>query len=76
MMGMTKLGIGSNGAILTVSSNIPAWTNVVPAAHGGTGLSSAGAAGNVLTSDGTNWVSSPLNLLSQLHAYSLAYTGI
>ena len=73
---LTKLGIGSNGAILTVSSNIPAWTNVVPAAHGGTGLSSAGAAGNVLTSDGTNWVSSPLNLLSQLHAYSLAYTGI
>jgi hypothetical protein len=73
---LSKLAIGTNGAILTISSNIPTWTNVVPAAHGGTGLSSVGTAGNVLTSDGTNWVSSPTNLLSNLHAYSLAYTGI
>jgi hypothetical protein len=29
----------------------------VPASKGGTGLTSAGAAGNVLTSDGTNWTS-------------------
>jgi hypothetical protein len=27
--------------------------------YGGTGLTSAGASGNVLTSDGTDWVSSP-----------------
>ena len=73
---LSKLAIGANGAILTVSSNVPAWVNVLPATHGGTGLSSAGTAGNVLTSDGTTWTSAPLNLLSQLHAYSLAYTGI
>ena len=30
---------------------------VIPAASGGTGLSSVGTAGNVLTSDGTGWVS-------------------
>lgn len=34
-------------------------TGVLAAANGGTGLSSPGANGNVLTSDGTNWVSSP-----------------
>jgi hypothetical protein len=32
--------------------------DVIAAANGGTGLSSSGASGNVLTSDGTNWVSS------------------
>jgi hypothetical protein len=30
----------------------------LPAANGGTGLTSAGTAGNVLTSNGTAWVSS------------------
>jgi hypothetical protein len=33
-------------------------TGVLPAANGGTGLSSAGTAGNVLTSTGSAWVSS------------------
>lgn len=32
-------------------------TGVLPRANGGTGLSVAGTAGNVLTSDGNNWVS-------------------
>lgn len=32
---------------------------VLPMAKGGTGLSSPGATGNVLTSDGINWVSAP-----------------
>lgn len=31
----------------------------LPATNGGTGLSLPGTAGNVLTSDGTGWVSSP-----------------
>lgn len=31
--------------------------DVVPVANGGTGLTSPGASGNVLTSDGTGWVS-------------------
>jgi hypothetical protein len=34
-------------------------TGVLPAANGGTGLSSPSTAGNVLTSTGTAWVSSP-----------------
>lgn len=33
-------------------------SGVLPAANGGTGLSSPGANGNVLVSDGTNWTSS------------------
>lgn len=39
--------------------NGTAWSNadVVPATSGGTGLTSSGAAGNILTSDGTGWVS-------------------
>lgn len=32
---------------------------VLPRVNGGTGLSVAGTIGNVLTSDGTNWISSP-----------------
>lgn len=34
--------------------------NVTPAANGGTGLTSSGANGNVLTSNGTTWTSAPL----------------
>ena len=34
-------------------------TGIVSALHGGTGLSSPGSSGNVLTSNGTAWVSSP-----------------
>ena len=33
--------------------------NIVDVEHGGTGVTSAGIVGNVLTSDGTNWISSP-----------------
>jgi len=40
------------------SSIVPAVAATLPAVSGGTGLSSVGATGNVLTSDGTNWVSS------------------
>lgn len=35
---------------------------ILPTALGGTGLDSAGDEGNILTSDGENWVSSPLAL--------------
>lgn len=34
-------------------------TGVLPTANGGTGLSSPGTSGNVLTSNGSAWVSSP-----------------
>lgn len=39
--------------------NVSTATGTLPANKGGTGLTSAGAAGNVLTSDGDGWVSSP-----------------
>jgi hypothetical protein len=35
-------------------------SGILPRANGGTGLSASGSLGNVLTSDGTNWISSPL----------------
>lgn len=35
-------------------------TGVVPAANGGTGVNAAGAAGNLLRSNGTAWTSAPL----------------
>lgn len=49
---------GSSNTITNVSltSGI---TGTLPAANGGTGLTSPGANGNVLTSNGTAWVSSP-----------------
>ena len=34
-------------------------TGTLPIANGGTGISAAGTSGNVLTSDGTNWASTP-----------------
>ncbi len=51
---------GTTGWTLgTISSGI--WSGTaISAAKGGTGLTSPGASGNVLTSDGTNWVSSAL----------------
>jgi hypothetical protein len=43
-------------------------TGVLPPANGGTGLSLPGTNGNVLTSDGTNWVSSPIPSTSGITA--------
>jgi hypothetical protein len=49
---------GSGSSITGINaSNISSGTLGVP--HGGTGLASAGTAGNVLTSTGTGWVSAP-----------------
>lgn len=39
--------------------NVSTASGTLPADNGGTGLTSAGTTGNVLTSDGTGWVSSP-----------------
>lgn len=74
---LSKLSIGATGAILTVSSNRPAWINTLPANHGGTGITSPGDSGNVLTSNGDGtWRSATPIGLADVHAYSLAYTGI
>jgi len=46
--------IVSNPVVLTTDVS-----GILPAANGGTGLSSPGTSGNVLASNGTAWVSSP-----------------
>ena len=51
--------IVSNPVVLT--SDV---SGTLPAANGGTGLASPGTAGNVLTSDGTTWQSSPSSGIS------------
>lgn len=44
--------------IINGTGSISGITTPVSAEQGGTGVSSAGTSGNVLTSDGTNWASS------------------
>ena len=74
---LSKLSIGSQGAILTVNSNRPAWVDTLPASHGGTGITAPGTSGNVLTSNGDGtWKSAAPIGLAEVHSYSLAYTGI
>ncbi len=62
---------GPRGTVTSVSANAPLFvTNptttptislgIVPAANGGTGLASPGAASNFLRSDGSTWKSAPL----------------
>ena len=66
--------LGTNAVTVQVPGNLNvsgAFTGIVPAifisgvvaqASGGTGLSSSGASGNVLRSNGSSWTSSPLSL--------------
>lgn len=50
-------------------------TGVLPVANGGTGLSASGANGNVLTSNGSAFVSTPLSLYSPVpQVLSSTYT--
>jgi hypothetical protein len=58
--------------------------NVTPAANGGTGLTAPGASGNVLTSNGTTWVSSAASgggitsatAVASTSGTSIPFTGI
>jgi WD40 repeat protein len=64
VLGRATAGTGaaeelSIGAALSISGGTLAVTTV-PAANGGTGLTSPGTSGNVLTSNGTGWTSSAL----------------
>jgi hypothetical protein len=48
----------ANGVNTSGQVNVASYaTGVLPVANGGTGLSAPGTAGNVLTSNGTSWVS-------------------
>ena len=56
----TLTGTGASGTWnINVTGNAVNVTGTVAAANGGTGLTSPGTSGNVLTSNGTGWVSSP-----------------
>src|SRR5205814_1868611 len=64
---------GGSGTVTSVTASDPltvtnstttpniSLTGVVPAANGGTGLSTAGASGNFLKSNGSVWTSGPLS---------------
>jgi hypothetical protein len=51
------LGFISDASIVAVTNLASQVTGVLPAANGGTSLSSPGSSGNVLTSNGTTWTS-------------------
>ena len=53
-----NLGLAASGANSDIIS-LTGLTAPLSVSEGGTGLSSVGASGNVLTSNGTSWVSSP-----------------
>ena len=69
---ITLASAASAGNIVEiVAYAITTITTVLTPAGGGTGLSSVGTSGNVLTSDGTAWTSAPLVIPSG----SLTFTG-
>jgi len=61
---ISKLTVGATNAVLTVAAGIPSWVATLPAVSGGTGLSSPGTAGNVLSSNGTTWQSVAVSTLT------------
>ena len=74
--GLTLTGTVTSSGFLTLGGTLSGInlatqvTGVLPAGSGGTGLSSPGAAGSVLTSDGTNWVASPAGAGEITRAYT------
>ena len=68
---LTTFG-GANNAIYSTSATALT-AGTLPAAAGGTGLTSPGTAGNVLTSNGTSWTSAPIVTISADDAYFLSF---
>jgi hypothetical protein len=68
--GLTTFTAANYALYSTSASALTAGT--VPAAAGGTGLTSPGTAGNLLTSTGTGWASSPASFATNDEALFLA----
>jgi hypothetical protein len=68
---LTTFGGANNALYSTSATALTAGT--LPAAAGGTGLTSPGTSGNVLTSTGTGWTSAPASSLSADDAYFLSF---
>jgi hypothetical protein len=56
------LGFISDASIIAATNLASQVTGVLPAANGGTSLSSPGTSGNILTSNGTTWTSATLTV--------------
>ena len=56
--GVLALQTGGTTAVTIATNQVVTLAQPLPAASGGTGLTSVGTSGNVLTSDGTAWTSS------------------
>jgi hypothetical protein len=69
---ISKLTVGATDAVLTVAAGIPSWVATLPAVSGGTGLSSPGTAGNVLSSAGATWQSVAVSTLVPAATYLIA----
>ena len=65
-----EIGIGTALSLSGGNLNI----TTVPATNGGTGLTSSGPAGNVLTSDGTAWISQPGGSATGIQEFSSSGT--
>jgi len=68
----TKLQFNPSTGALTTTTLTP--TNALGASYGGTGLTSPGTSGNVLTSNGTAWVSSALSGITKAQAIAYSMT--
>lgn len=75
--GVLQLQTAGTTAISISAAQAVTLTNALPAASGGTGLTSVGTSGNVLTSNGTAWVSSalPAGGVTSLNGQSGAITN-
>jgi hypothetical protein len=68
---LTTFGAANNAIFSTSATALTAGT--LPAAAGGTGLTSPGTLGNVLTSNGSAWTSAPIVTISADDAYFLSF---
>jgi hypothetical protein len=74
--GVTTISFGSTGLTPSVATGgTVSVAGTLAAANGGTGLTSPGTVGNVLTSDGTGWVSSAGGGGGGAQAFVTMFTG-